>query len=110
MKEPRSPDKQTKHGTESAGQKTRNAREDKRNMIKRVIKDKRSLSNINDLVLCDVDYNYGLFGCISTEQEQFPGVVGNPGAAPSFGNNFNKDDAQLSIGQAFKSFGESSNM
>jgi hypothetical protein len=40
------------------------AREEKRNYIKKVIKDKLFLSNINDLVLCDEQYNGGMFGCI----------------------------------------------
>ena len=36
-------------------------------MMKRVIKEKLFLSNINELVLCDIDYNYGLFGCINDD-------------------------------------------
>lgn len=72
-----------------------------------MIKDKLFLSNINDLVLCDVDYNYGLFGCINDDQEMlFPGISCAPGLAA----NAHKDENQLLIGQALKSFGESSNM
>ena len=40
------------------------AREEKRNQIKKLIKDKLNLSNINDLILCNVNYNGGMFGCI----------------------------------------------
>ena len=40
------------------------AREEKRNQIKKLIKDKLNLSNINDHILCNVNYNGGMFGCI----------------------------------------------
>jgi hypothetical protein len=39
-------------------------REAKRNSIKKIIKEKLFLSNINDMILCDESYNNGLFGCI----------------------------------------------
>ena len=37
--------------------------------MRRIIKERLALSNINDLVLCDSQYNLGLFGCIIDEQE-----------------------------------------
>ena len=33
-------------------------------MINKILKDKLLIPNINDLVLCDENYNNGLFGCI----------------------------------------------
>lgn len=91
--EPQSPQKPQK-GTSSADQKVRDAREDKRNLMKKFIKSKLSLSNINDLVLCDREYNYGLFGCMSNDQEKFLGVTLAPGVEP----RKKRDDGHLSLG------------
>ena len=55
------------------------------------------MSNINDLELCDKSYNGGLFGCLLDEE--------SGGRA---GGNSRLDGEGLSLGQAFKSFGESS--
>ena len=38
------------------------AKDEKKNHIKKLIKDKLNLSNINDMVLCDRSFNNGMFG------------------------------------------------
>jgi hypothetical protein len=44
------------------------SKDDKKNHIKRMIKDKLNLSNVNELVLCDRSFNNGMFGCLSGGQ------------------------------------------
>ena len=39
-------------------------KDEKRNQIKKIIKDKLNYSNINELVLCDKSFNNGMFGCL----------------------------------------------
>ena len=75
-------------------------------MFKQFIKSKLNLSNINDLVLCEREYNDGLFGCMSNDQDKFLGLT----LAPGVESGKKHKDAHLEIGQALNSFDESSNM
>ena len=45
------------------------ARTSKKNNVKRIIRERLALSDINDMVVCDVNYNLGLFGVIIDEKE-----------------------------------------
>ena len=49
--------------------RTKQLRDEKKHQIRKILKDKLNLSNINDLVLCDSRYNGGMFGCISRHGE-----------------------------------------
>ena len=48
--------------------KAKSIRDEKKHQIRKLLKDKLGLSNINDLVLCDRNYNGGMFGCISYDE------------------------------------------
>lgn len=41
-----------------------NPKDEKKMHLRKIIKDKLSLSNINDLVLCEKTFNGGMFGCL----------------------------------------------
>lgn len=47
-------------------------KDEKKIAIRKVIKEKLALQNIGDLVLCDVSYNYGLFGCNHSVEDVQP--------------------------------------
>jgi len=53
-------------------------RDEKRNQIKKILKDKLNVTNINDLVLCDRNYSGGLFGClVDPDHSSFPKNLGH---------------------------------
>ena len=56
-------------------------KEDKKNHIKRIFKDKLGLSNINELVILVKSYNGGMFGCTQNQDQTASG--------PSITNNNN---------------------
>ena len=61
------------------------SRHSKQKHLRRILKERLALSNINDLVLCQHDYNLGMFGCIIDEEEgeaymQDCGAVGGLGS------------------------------
>lgn len=49
-------------------EKVRSMRDEKKLQIRKLLKDKLGLSNVNDLVLCDSSYNGGMFGCINYDE------------------------------------------
>lgn len=49
--------------------KYQNSKDEKKMHLRKIIKDKLSMSNINDLVLCDKGFNGGMFGCLEGGQE-----------------------------------------
>ena len=44
--------------------KYQTSKDEKKMHLRKIIKDKLSMSNINDLVLCDKAFNGGMFGCL----------------------------------------------
>lgn len=48
-------------------------RDEKKLQIRKLLKDKLGLSNVNDLVLCDSSYNGGMFGCINYDEQMAGG-------------------------------------
>ena len=48
-------------------------RDEKKQQIRKLLKDKLGLSNVNDLVLCDCNYNGGMFGCINYDESMAGG-------------------------------------
>jgi hypothetical protein len=72
-------------------------REAKRNSMKKIIKEKLFLSNINDMILCDESYNNGLFGCIIDLEIKSSNVFG-----------YQNGTSQGSKQKSLLNFGESS--
>ena len=63
---------------ESFDQKNRRQltlKDEKKLHLRKIIKDKIGMSNINDLVLCDKNFNGGMFGCLSGGEEGMSKVV-----------------------------------
>ena len=61
------------HRDQSANKDSKlTVREEKKNYIKKVVKEKLNMTSIGDLVLCDIAYNYGLFGCNNTVEDVQP--------------------------------------